>query len=81
MKLMKMTDKFDRQSAKDAHWRIDELVDVVGGLTEVTENHSKDLNSIKQTGRAIKTSLYTLAVVIATSEVGLIEVLRKFIGI
>lgn len=77
----KMSDKYDYQSAKDAHWRIDEIVEIVGGLTEVVENHGKDLTSIKQAGRAIKTSLYTLAAVIATSEIGLIEVLRKYIGI
>ena len=81
MNKRKMADKYDYENTQHAHWRIDELAEVVGGLTEVVDSHGKDLNSIKQTGRAIKTSLYTLAVVIASSEVGLIEVLRKLIGI
>jgi len=81
MMTKKMSDKYDYDNARDAHWRIDDLADVVAGLTEVVENHGKDLNSIKQAGRAIKHSLYTLAFIIATSEIGLIEVFRKYIGI
>lgn len=81
MMTQKMTERFERTSAKDAHWRIDEIQEVLGGLTEVVDNHGKDLNSIKQTGRAIKTSLYTLAFVIASSEIGFIDVVRKLIGI
>jgi hypothetical protein len=81
MKSIKMSDKYDYTSAKDAHWRIDDLAAVVSDLTSVIDSHSQDLNSIKQTGRAIKSSLYTLAFVIVSSEVGLIEALRKVLGI
>lgn len=73
--------KYDYTSAKDAHWRIDELAGVVNDLTGVVDSHAQDLGSIKKTGNAIKTSLYTLALVIAAGEVGLIETLRRLIGI
>lgn len=81
MNQRKMTDKFDRTSTEHAHWRIDELQEVIGGMTEVVDSHSKDINSIKSVGRQMKTSIYTLAAVYVTSQVGLLEVIRKFIGI
>ncbi len=76
-----MADRYDYNSPKDAHFRIDDLSKAVEGMMKVIDSHSKDIDSIKQAGRAIKTSLYTLAVVIASSEVGLIEAVRKVIGI
>lgn len=81
MKPAKMADKYDYTSPEHAHFRIDELARTVSDLTDVVGSHSKDLDSIKQAGRAIKTSLYTLAVIIATSEIGILATIRALIGI
>jgi hypothetical protein len=81
MNPQKMTERYDYTNPEHAHFRIDELAKTVSDLTDVVGSHSKDIDSIKQAGRAIKTSLYTLAIVIATAELGFWETLRSVIGI
>lgn len=78
---MSMADKYDYKSAEQAHWRIDEVIKTMGGLTEVVEEHDNELESIRATHRGVKIAVYTAVVVITASQVGVFEIVRKYLGI
>lgn len=76
-----MTKKYDYSSAEQAHWRIDEVIKTMGGLTSIVEEHDKELETIRSTHHSVKIAVYTAVAVITASEIGLFEVVKRFLGL
>lgn len=76
-----MSDKYDYKSAEQAHWRIDEVIKSMGGLTQIVEEHDKELAEQRAFYKGMKVAVYTAATVLIASEVGIFEIFRKYLGI
>lgn len=76
-----MNDKYDYSSAEQAHWRIDEVIKTMGGLTQVVEEHDKELQEQRAFYRGLKIAVYTAVGVVVSSEVGLFQVLKSYLGL
>lgn len=78
---MNMSDKYDYSSAEQAHWRIDEVIKTMGGLTDVVEEHDRELAEQRAFYKGLKIAVYTAAGVIVSSEVGVFTIIKSYLGL
>lgn len=76
-----MTDKIDYDSAQQAHWRINQVIKTMDGLTGVVEDHDKELESIRMVHSTIRVAIYTALGVYVTQSIGILEVVKSVIGL
>jgi hypothetical protein len=81
MKNARMNDKIDYTSAEHAHWRIDSLAESVDKLMEITSKHDTRFARLEKIGNRVVGGVYVLGLILVASELGVLAVLRKVIGI
>lgn len=68
---------WDKHSSEHAHLRLNRMLEVLQSLTNKVEEHDTRLLAIEKAFLSIRAAAWTLASVIAASEIGVIEFIKR----